>query len=192
MPSHKAASSEAMDLQELAGKLPRHIATTIQAIAELHSNHHKDATRLQRIFDRFTARVGRPTFILGLIGLVCFWILFNEGLLVSGHTPLDMPPFYWMQGAVSLSSLLIAVTILTTQRREDQLATRREQLTLELAILGDQKAAKIIELLEQLRRDHPGIANRVDNEARDMSMPANPDVMLRALPNEGEGEDGNQ
>jgi uncharacterized membrane protein len=42
-------------------------------------------------------------------------------------------------------------------------------MTLELAMLGDQKTAKIIALLEELRRDHPEIVDRVDREAAEMS-----------------------
>ena len=37
--------------------------------------------------------------------------------------------------------------ILITQRHDDEMATRREQITLELAILSEQKSAKIIALL---------------------------------------------
>ena len=54
---------------------------------------------------------------------------------------------------MGLLALYVTVLILTTQRRDDQLASYREQLTLELAILGEQKSAKIISLLEELRRD---------------------------------------
>ncbi len=50
--------------------------------------------------------------------------------------------------------------ILTTQRRADELAQHREQLTLELAILSEQKTAKVIELLEEMRRDNPNLRNR--------------------------------
>jgi uncharacterized membrane protein len=52
-------------------------------------------------------------------------------------------------------------------RREYQLAQLREQLTLELAILSEQKTAKVIQLLEESRRDNPHIRNRVDQEAED-------------------------
>ena len=47
----------------------------------------------------------------------------------------------------------MVVLILATQRREYQLAQLREQLTLELAILSEQKTAKVIQLLEESRRD---------------------------------------
>jgi uncharacterized membrane protein len=47
----------------------------------------------------------------------------------------------------------VAILILTTQRREEQLSSQRGQLVLELAILNDQKSSKIIELLEEFRRE---------------------------------------
>jgi hypothetical protein len=70
---------------------------------------------------------------------------------------------------------------LSTQRRDDELASYREQLTLELAILGEQKSAKIIELLEELRRDDPTIRDRIDHDAAAMSAPADPQAVLDAI-----------
>ena len=71
--------------------------------------------------------------------------------------------------------------ILTTQRRQDQLAQHREQLTLELSILSEQKTAKIIQLMEEARRDNPGLRNRVDEEAAAMAIPADPQSVLNAI-----------
>ena len=51
---------------------------------------------------------------------------------------------------MSLVSLYIVVLILATQQCEYQLAQLREQLTLELAILSEQKTAKVIQLLEEV------------------------------------------
>jgi uncharacterized membrane protein len=86
-----------------------------------------------------------------------------------------------MQGAISLSALYMTTLILITQRREDELASHREQLILELGILSEQKSAKIIELLEELRRDAPDLRNRVDPEATAMSMAADPQEVLNAI-----------
>jgi uncharacterized membrane protein len=77
-------------------------------------------------------------------------------------------------------SLYIVVLILATQRREYQLAQLREQLTLELAILSEQKTAKVIQLLEESRRDNPLIRNRVDQEAEAMAQPADPRCSTRS------------
>ena len=86
-----------------------------------------------------------------------------------------------LQGALGLLALYVTVLILTTQRREDQLAGYREQLTLELAILGEQKSAKIIALLEEMRRDSPHLQNRVDEEAEAMAVAADPQAVLDAI-----------
>ena len=64
--------------------------------------------------------------------------------------------------------------IVTTQRRAGKLSERREQMTLELTLLTEQKTAKIIALIEEMRRDSPQLHNRIDQEARDMSAPADP------------------
>ena len=161
--------------------LPAHIEDTIQAIARLHAEHYDRATPLQRVIDRMTARAGRPEFVGVLTVLVVGWMAFNLMWATLGRRPPDEPPFFWMQGVVGLAAFYMTTLILTTQRREDQLASHREQLTLELAILSEQKAAKIIELLEELRRDAPDIRDRVDPKAEAMSTPADPQAVLDAI-----------
>ena len=161
--------------------LPAHIEETVEAIARLHADHHKRATPFQRITEDITARVGHSNVIGWLTFAIAGWIALNLLLLLFGRQPLDQPPFAWLEGAVSLAALYMTVLILSTQRRDDELASHREQLTLELAILSEQKAAKIIELLEEIRRDHPQIQNRIDHEAQAMSTPSDPQAILDAL-----------
>lgn len=161
--------------------LPAHIEDTVQAIARLHAEHYAGATPLQKLIESLTARAGRPAFTVGITVIVLSWMALNFALVALKLKPLDEPPFFWMQGAVALSALYMTSLILTTQRREDQLASHREQLTLELGILSEQKTAKIIQLLEELRRDTPLIANRVDHEADALSTPADPQAVLDAI-----------
>jgi uncharacterized membrane protein len=67
------------------------------------------------------------------------------------------------------------------QRRADQLAELREQMTLELASVTERKVAKVIELIEELRRDSPTLKNRTDQEARQMSVRTTPGEVLIAI-----------
>ncbi len=161
--------------------LPAHIEDTVQAIARLHAEHHGQATASQRIVERLTARAGRPGFLILLTALMIAWTAGNLIVLAIGHKPWDEPPFSWLQGATGVAALYMTILILATQRREDQLASHREQLTLELGILSEQKAAKIIQLLEELRRDSPDVRNRVDHEALALSSPADPEAVLSAI-----------
>ncbi|MEP7130248.1 MAG: DUF1003 domain-containing protein [Sphingomicrobium sp.] len=167
--------------EEVGQTVPAHVEDTVQAVARFHATHEADASPLQRLVERVTKRLGRPAFIAVLTMLVVTWITLNLGLMAFGRTPLDEPPFFWLQGAVALSALYMTVFILTTQRREDKLAGLRDQLTLELSILSDQKSAKIIGLLEELRRDDPNISNRPDEHAHALSTPADPNAVLEAL-----------
>jgi uncharacterized membrane protein len=75
----------------------------------------------------------------------------------------------------------MVVLILVTQRREDQLAQRRELLLSELAILSEQKTVKVIQLLEESRRDNPLIDDRHDPEAEVMAQPADPRPVLDTI-----------
>ncbi len=172
---------DAQSDQNASQTVPAHIEDTVRAVARFHATHEAEASPLQRLIERVTRRAGRPAFIALLTVLVVSWIALNLGLMAFGRTPVDEPPFFWLQGAVAITALYMTVLILTTQRREDKLAGLRDQLTLELSILSEQKSAKIIELLEELRRDDPNISDRPDDDAEALSTPADPNSMLDAL-----------
>jgi uncharacterized membrane protein len=158
-----------------------------QATARLRAEHHEATTALQRTVDRLTHLVGLPGFVAVLTVAILAWMGANIVAGMLGVHRADPPPFVWLQGAISTCALYVAALILTTQRRQDQLASHREQLTLELAIVADQKVAKIIELLEELRRDSPTLANRSDHAAHAMSTPSDPHLVLDAIKAERPG-----
>ena len=168
--------------------LPGHIESTIQAIADMQARHRRSATPSQRAFAVMAGIVAKPRF-LGVLTLAI--VLWTGGNLLAGRLglqPWDPPPFYWLEVAVSLSALYTTVIILIAQKREDELSALREQLTLELVILGEQKSAKAIELLERLRRDLPSVPNPSDPEASAMSKPADPMSVADALMENQEAE----
>jgi uncharacterized membrane protein len=158
--------------------LPPHIEQTVQAIAKLHAAHENRATPLQLIVDRLTAIVARPAFIGAIALAVVTWIAGNLALDRLAGWSFDRPAFPWLQGAGGLSALFITTLILISQRRKDELSELREQLTLELAIMIEQKGAKLIALMEETRRDNPLLVNRIDAQAAAMSTPADPESVL--------------
>ena len=168
-------------MTELQIDVPPHIAETIHAIALLHAEHHRKSTLAERIVDKATEYVGRPRFLLALIMAATFWMAFNKILDVSGVAPIDPPPFGWLELTLTAAALVIAVMILTSQRRADRFANLREQMTLEATLLTEQKTRKIIELLEELRRDSPEIPDRRDVEADQMAAKADPHEVLAAI-----------
>jgi uncharacterized membrane protein len=161
--------------------LPAHIEQTVLAIARLHNAHDRRATPLQLLVDRLTAIVARPAFVGATLLTVAVWIVANLLLRRFTGWSFDRPAFPWLQGAGELAAILITTLVLMSQRRKDELSELREQLTLELAIMTEQKGAKLIALLEEMRRDNPLLANRVDAQADDMSIAADPEAVLEAF-----------
>ena len=161
-----------------AESLPDPIADTVHALAELHADHQRRAAPIQRGVDRAVKLVGRPRFVAMLSGFVTAWIALN---LILGRYAFDSSPFSILQGLAQLAALYITVLILITQRHEGELTDRREQLILELALLSDQKNAKIVGLLEEMRRDSPLIKDREDLHAEALAIPADPQQVLAAI-----------
>jgi uncharacterized membrane protein len=166
---------------EASSSLPDHIEQTIQAIARLHAEHHRRATPLERIVDRMTAIVARPSFLAVVTFAVLVWIAGNLALARFAGWSFDRGAFPWLQGAAELAAIYITTLILISQRRKDQLSELREELTLQLAIVTEQKGAKIVSLIEEMRRDSPQLMNRVDVQAEAMSAPTDPEAMAEAI-----------
>jgi uncharacterized membrane protein len=161
--------------------IPPHVAETVHSIALLHAEHHRKSTLAERIVDQLTLFVGRPVFLLALLTAALLWMVANTAILLGGGVPFDPPPFTWMELFLTIIALIIAVMILTSQSRADRFANLREQMTLEATLLTEQKTRKIIELLEELRRDSPGVRDRRDLEAEQMATKTDPHDVLTAI-----------
>jgi uncharacterized membrane protein len=166
---------------------PDHVDEAVRSVTQLHSDHHGRATPPIRAVNRITALIARPRSI-ALIGLgVAAWIGANAAARMFGLQAIDPPPFSWLEAAISLFSLFVVMLVLVAQKHEDELNTHRDTLTLELAILSEHKIAKVIQLLEELRRDSPHVEDRVDSQAEQMSEPADAGLVLAAVrANEGQ------
>jgi uncharacterized membrane protein len=167
--------------KDLDAELPSHVEQTVQTIAALHGQHQRQTSRAHRFVHATTRLVGSPIFAGAFTVLLTLWVVINLYQLFVGHLPLDPPPFPWVQTITSVLGFYVMVLILITQRHENRLEETRAQLTLQVAMLAERKNAKIIELLEQLRRDHPNIADRVDEDATAMSQPTDAEAVIEAI-----------
>jgi uncharacterized membrane protein len=166
--------SEAMGSQDLPG----HVDETVQAIARLHAAHARSATRSERIFEIIVEQLGRASAAAVLTLLVAAWIGAN---FLFGHGAFDPPPFPLLEALLTLFAVYMTVVILIVQRRAQKLGDHREQLMLQLALLSDQKTAKLIALIEELRRDDPLIRNRTDSQAEELTRTVDPETVLDAI-----------
>jgi len=161
--------------------LSSNVTSTVATIAALHARaQHDVGPHVRRIY-RMSAVLGRPTFLVCVVVLVTAWVALNLAAPLVGLTPADRPPFPWLQGALSLSALLLTSIVLVTQNRQGRHIEQRGRLDLQINLLSEQKITKLIELIEELRHDMPNVRDRVDRVADQMKEPVDPDAMLSAL-----------
>ena len=165
---------------------PNQINQNIEAVLDFYTRDELKISWSQRILERISSFVGRPAFLGIILLLVALWILANVALRLSGMAEFDPEPYFWLQGMVGLSALLTTTVVLGKQNRGSRLEEQRAHLELKVNLLTEQKAAKLIDLLEELRRDLPNVRDRHDSKATAMQQSMNPDQVLAALDERGE------
>lgn len=161
--------------------LPEHISQNIETIIALHTRHEQNVPRHQRVVEAVTTFFGRPAFLYSIIIAIAFWMIPNVLPRRFGLPRFDPPPFSWLEFTISTGSLLMTAGVLIKQNRQEKLAEERAQLTLQLNLLSEQKVAKLIALIEELRRDLPDVKKRYDPEAEMMKEAADPHAVMKAL-----------
>ena len=145
-------------------------------IAEIHKEVISSLGAHQRGVERLTARLGRPLTLYCIVALLVGWTLVN----LTRHA-WDPPPFPLLQGLLTAAALLTTTMVLITQNRLSRHNERRAQLDLHINLLAEQRSAKLIALIEELRRDSPSVKNRRDPEAEALQQPTNARDVLATL-----------
>jgi len=165
------------------------ISKNIDAVLEFYTREEQKISRSQRILERVSGFIGQPIFLGFILLFVALWVLANAVLRKLGIAEFDPAPFFWLQGIVGLGALLTATVVLTKQNRLAKLAEQQAHLDLKVTLLTEQKATKLIDLLEELRRDLPNVRNRHDPEAAALQHSMNPDLVLAALDERGKSDE---
>ena len=166
--------------------LPPHVEETVRVVEQMRAEYHTNATPIERTLEWVKTKASAPIFVLFAIAFVGIWIGAN---FVLRNVAWDHPPFAYLELTLSALAFFVTILILATQRRADALAGHREQLILQLAFVSEQKTAKIIGLLEELRRDSPQLRDRIDCVADQMTEAVDPHAVSDAL-RDAAGEGG--
>lgn len=166
------------------------IGENIAAVHDFYAREEHKRSTSQRHAENIGGFVGRPAFLVATLLLVSAWIGANIALTAWGMAPFDAPPFHWLQGVIALAALLTTTVVLIKQNRVAKLGEQRDHLDLKVTLLIEQKAAKLIDLMEELRRDLPSVKNRHDSGAAVMQQAMSPEGILAALDEEVTSLDG--
>lgn len=171
-PDHDATAASAMS---------EHVAQNIETIAHLHAEAEHRVGRHQRAVEKVTDMLARPRTIYLIAAGVALWVGGNLAAPSLGFHRVDAPPFFWLQGLTSLSALFMTTMVLTTQKRQARRVAQRDHLDLQVNLIAEQKIAKLISLIEELRRDLPSVRDRLDPVAEAMTEAVDTSAMVSVL-----------
>lgn len=157
------------------------IGQNIDSILAYYTQEEQKISRSQRIAENISKIIGRPIFLGSTIFLIVLWMIYNFLAPNYGWIEFDPPPFFWLEGVISLLALLVTIVVLTKQNRLAKLEEQRAHLDLQINLLTEQKSTKLIELIEELRADLPMVKHRHDPEAEALKQHTDPHQVLAAM-----------
>ena len=159
--------------------LSEQVIKNIETIVKFQVKQERKLPIRDRIIERIADFFGKSEFLYLQLLFFTSWAICSH--LAPQLLPFGLPRFDIQEMGIDIASLLIATGVLVQQSRQDKLAEQRSHLILQINLLTEQKIAKIIELMEELRSDHPGIRDREDWEAKIMQQATDPQIVLNIL-----------
>ncbi|MEO6723737.1 MAG: DUF1003 domain-containing protein [Blastocatellia bacterium] len=139
--------------------------------------------RMARWITEFSGSMGFVYIHTGWFGL---WILLNSGLVHISHlSQFDPYPFGLLTLVVSLEAIFLSTFVLIAQNRLARQSERRAELDLHINLLSEQKAAKVLEMLDQIARQLDQTSKRFnfkpDAEVEALKISPQPEDVLEVI-----------
>lgn len=160
--------------------LPQQVIDNIETVIGFQAKQEQKAPLHEQVLHKISAVFATSQFLYAQLIFFTVWISWSH-LTGDVTLPFDFPKCNLQDQGLDIASLLIATGVLVRQSRQEQLAEQRSHLMLQINLLTEQKTAKIIGLLEELRSDSPELQNRRDWEAEIMQQSTDPQVVLNIL-----------
>jgi uncharacterized membrane protein len=162
-----------------APTLSTHIDQNIESVVALQKREWETVGVAQRRVEAVGRWLGRPLYLVGLLTAIVVWVSINVVRQARGGW--DPPPFELLDGVMTLISLITTTIVLIAQNRQTKLEKQHTHLELQVSLLTEQKVTKIINLIEELRRDMPMVRDRHDPHAEALQESADTAKVVAAL-----------
>jgi uncharacterized membrane protein len=161
--------------------LSDHIEQNIETVVALQRREWEQTGVSQRLIERVSRFMGRPAYLVGILGIVVLWIASECEAPKLGLKPFDPAPFSVLQGLLTLVALITTTIVLIAQNRQTKREQQHAHLDLQVNMLTEQKVTKLIHLMEELRHDLPTVRDRHDAQAMAMQERADTARVLTAM-----------
>jgi uncharacterized membrane protein len=172
--NHRQPHSGAAAHAEETGQL---VLENVQRIASMEEAERKARGAVDRVVDRISSFCGSLLFVY--IHLVWFALWLGINLSPIRDLRFDPYPFGLLTLVVSLEAILLSTFILITQNRQARMADRRHHLDLQINMLAEQEATKMLVMLERIEK-RLGIREQ-DPEVAALEQATEPDKVVAAI-----------
>jgi uncharacterized membrane protein len=160
-------------------KVPGVTQRNIEAVTQLEQEFSRQRTLLDRVSDRISAFVGSVQFVLAHAGLILAWVLLNTALPAASR--FDPYPFVFLNLVLAVETVFLSTFVLMSQNRQNHQADRWAHLDLQVSLLAEQEATKMLQMLGQIS-DHLGLKQPArDRELHDMVKTTHVEVLVDEL-----------
>ena len=154
--------------------------TNIEKVVHLEAEQEERVELAHRLSVAIGRFAGTNSFVVLQLASVALWIILNSGALPN-LTPFDPYPFVLLAMVLALEAVLLTSFVLIRQNSMNEKADRRSHLDLQISLLAEKEATKIIQLLQRLSRQM-GIEDLVtDHETRELSKDTEVEEVAREL-----------
>ncbi|MEO0457344.1 MAG: DUF1003 domain-containing protein [Cyanobacteria bacterium P01_A01_bin.114] len=160
--------------------LPEQVVQNIETVIGMQAKQVQNVPIHVRFLRKVAAAFGTAAFLYALLLFFAIWIGWSY-LTGEPTLPFGLPKYDLQNQMLDTAALLIATGVLVNQTQQEKLAEQRSHLMLQINLLTEQKTAKLISLLEEMRNDLPDLDNREDWEAEVMQQATDPQVVLNIL-----------
>lgn len=113
---HPAA---AVHILTILGARQRELLEKLRGIRNVNEAVLKQQTRLQRVVSRFAGIFASERFLLMNLVFICTWVLVHSILWREKIKWVDEPPtFFWLGFIITAESIVVAMFVLNSQRRQ--------------------------------------------------------------------------
>jgi uncharacterized membrane protein len=139
----------------------------IAAIAELEEKYHRHDSAADRASRAIASWVGRVPFLVAHALACAAWIVANADVVPLAR-PFDPYPFCFLALLVALEATFLSAVVLMSQNRQGRQAEMRARLDLQVNMLAEQEATKMLQMLRAIcgRLGMEGVTR--DMELREM------------------------
>jgi uncharacterized membrane protein len=167
------------------------------AIAEMQRKITEARTLGGRIADGVTDFTGSMGFVYLHVLWFTIWIMLNTGLINIPHlSEFDPFPFQLLTMIVSLEAIFLSTFVLISQNRLAGASEKRAELDLQVNLLAEQKATKVLEMLDQITEQLDQMGNRFnfrpDPEVKALKISPEPQEVLQVIEETVEEEESKQ